>query len=101
MKNMDKYDVIVIGGGHAGTEAAAASARFGEKTLLITNNQKNIGAYCNIYNKYAQGNYKNTMLELKATKSLSAIHSHIFSKTNLYIVFLYFFILMSFDLCNL
>jgi len=45
---MDKYDVIVIGGGHAGTEAAAASARFGAKTLLITNNQKNIGVMsCN------------------------------------------------------
>ena len=30
------YDVIVIGGGHAGCEAAAASARMGAKTLLLT-----------------------------------------------------------------
>jgi tRNA uridine 5-carboxymethylaminomethyl modification enzyme len=37
------YDVIVIGGGHAGTEAAAASARLGAKTLLITINQNNLG----------------------------------------------------------
>src|SRR6185295_6224094 len=33
---MKSYDVIVIGGGHAGCEAAAASARFGAKTLLLT-----------------------------------------------------------------
>ena len=32
----DKYDVIVIGGGHAGCEAALASAKLGAKTLLLT-----------------------------------------------------------------
>ncbi len=37
------YDVIVIGGGHAGCEAAAASARFGAKTLLITQKISSIG----------------------------------------------------------
>ncbi len=36
------YDVIVIGGGHAGSEAAAASANMGAKTLLITMNLQNI-----------------------------------------------------------
>ncbi|XVN41087.1 MAG: tRNA uridine-5-carboxymethylaminomethyl(34) synthesis enzyme MnmG [Rickettsia endosymbiont of Argas persicus] len=40
---MLKYDVIVIGGGHAGAEAAAASARLGVSTLLITLKPKNLG----------------------------------------------------------
>src|SRR5690606_17888386 len=37
-----KYDIIVVGGGHAGCEAALASARKNHKTLLITGNIKNI-----------------------------------------------------------
>ena len=37
-----KYDVIVVGGGHAGCEAAAAAARCGCFTALITSNLKNI-----------------------------------------------------------
>lgn len=40
---MKKYDVIVIGGGHAGCEAAAAAARMGAKTLLATLKPENIG----------------------------------------------------------
>ena len=40
---MVKYDVIVIGGGHAGSEAAAASARMGAKTLLLTHKIETIG----------------------------------------------------------
>ena len=38
-----KYDVVVIGGGHAGTEAAAAAARMGAKTALVTMNVEKIG----------------------------------------------------------
>ena len=37
-----KYEIIVVGGGHAGCEACLASARKGHKTLLITGNIKNI-----------------------------------------------------------
>jgi len=40
---MDTYDVIVIGGGHAGTEAALAPARMGLKTLLLTHNVDTLG----------------------------------------------------------
>ena len=44
----DRYEVIVIGGGHAGTEAALAAARSGARTLLLTHNIETVGAMsCN------------------------------------------------------
>lgn len=43
MDHPDKFDVIVVGGGHAGAEAAYASARLGSKTLLLTQNLDTIG----------------------------------------------------------
>lgn len=43
MKMANEYDVIVVGGGHAGCEAAAAAARTGAKTLLLTHSIATIG----------------------------------------------------------
>ncbi len=43
MANKDKFDAIVVGGGHAGTEAASVLSRMGHKTLLVTQDPLTIG----------------------------------------------------------
>ena len=42
MQFPDKFDVIVVGGGHAGTEAALASARIGPKNLIADTQYRNL-----------------------------------------------------------
>src|SRR5262245_2332404 len=48
MQGLSKFDVVVIGGGHAGCEAAAAASRMGAQTALVTHRFDTVGAMsCN------------------------------------------------------
>src|SRR6202035_4451806 len=48
MRFSKSFDCLVVGGGHAGTEAALAAARMGSQTLLLTQNIETLGAMsCN------------------------------------------------------
>ena len=50
------YDIIVVGGGHAGIEAALAPARMKQKTVLVTSNFDNVGSLpCNRCSRRANG----------------------------------------------
>lgn len=46
-----EYNVIVVGGGHAGTEACAASVRMGANTLLVTHKKETIGKFLTVRKK--------------------------------------------------
>ena len=43
MKRHDKYDLVVVGGGHAGVEASLAAVNLGLKTLLVSMDEKSVG----------------------------------------------------------
>ena len=68
----DMYDVIVVGGGHAGIEASLAPSRMGLKTLLVTSNINNIGSMpCNTSNWWTcQRNHCKKKLMLLVDKCL-------------------------------
>lgn len=50
--NVEAADVVVVGGGHAGTEAAFAAARMGAKTILVTHKFDTIGKVNAIFTPY-------------------------------------------------
>jgi len=53
---VSQYDVVVVGGGHAGTEACAAAARRGRRTLLITHKKSTIGRVIHVWFKIFYSN---------------------------------------------
>lgn len=71
------YDVIVVGGGHAGSEACAAASRMGASTLLITHKKETVG------------NNINYRLRVLNTTCIRGIHVFIYSESLIYFLVLY------------
>ena len=83
---IDSYDVVVVGAGHAGNEAAAAAANLGASTLLITMNMGVLGQLsCNpamggiakgqiVREVDALGGYSGLVSDRRAIQFLSLIH---------------------------
>ena len=97
MKKNKKYSVVVIGGGHAGVEAACAPARMGSKVALVTHKIDKIGERelldrqkncLNIINDYSLENFSDAV----NNSSINSIKKSKFSKLCLitsYLLFLF------------
>ena len=76
----NKFDVIVIGGGHAGVEAACSSARTGSKTVLITHKDEKIGIERSLESA-EKSDLNIVFLKNNEKKNYSKIKSKIFVKS--------------------
>ncbi len=81
--NKNKFDAIVVGGGHAGTEAAAALSKMGHKTLLLTQSKETIGQMsCNpAIGGVGKGHLVKEIDALGGVVALAADHAGIHFKT--------------------
>ena len=81
--NNNKFDAIVVGGGHAGTEAAAALSRMGHKALLLTQSKETIGQMsCNpAIGGVGKGHLVKEIDALGGVMALAADHAGIHFKT--------------------
>jgi flavin-dependent dehydrogenase len=81
-KTTNTFDAVVVGGGHAGTEAAAVLCRMGHKTLLLTHSKKIVNEGISLFTKSFdhRGNYLLLSTDVIKSYDMAFVYAAILDK---------------------